>query len=172
MKNAARLAGGVVLGGFLAAAPLAKPVCGKIAAMVSVDDFADRPPHVLADGETLTLGTHAVKWFDAPHLPHGWECGYIADPTTHTLFCGDLFACNGTAPTPLIETDILGPSEQFRAAMDPYAHAPNSRALLERLASSEPTTLALMHGSAWRGDGAALLRALAGRLTAKHPLAA
>jgi hypothetical protein len=33
--------------------------------------------------------------------------------------------------------------------------------MLEKLASTNPATLACMHGSAWRGDGAALLRALA-----------
>jgi hypothetical protein len=32
------------------------------------------------------------------------------------------------------------------------------------LAPTRPTTLACMHGSAWRGDGAALLRALADAL--------
>ena len=45
--------------------------------------------------------------------------------------------------------------------MDYYAHAVNTRSLLERLAAERPTTLACMHGSAWRGDGAALIRALA-----------
>ena len=44
--------------------------------------------------------------------------------------------------------------------MDYYAHAPNSAALLEGLAALGPTTLACMHGAAWRGDGASLLRAL------------
>jgi hypothetical protein len=38
--------------------------------------------------------------------------------------------------------------------------------MLERLAAQGPTTLARMHGSAWQGDGAALLRALADRLDA------
>jgi hypothetical protein len=36
--------------------------------------------------------------------------------------------------------------------------------MLERLASEKPATLACMHGSAWRGDGARLLRALADAL--------
>ena len=57
--------------------------------MVSVGDTADRPPRALADGETLSLGTN-VRWLDAPHLPHGWDTGYIAETTTRTLFCGDL----------------------------------------------------------------------------------
>ena len=44
--------------------------------------------------------------------------------------------------------------------MDYYAHAPQTTAILERLARERPTTLAVMHGSAWRGDGARLLREL------------
>ena len=37
------------LNDFLAAAPKAEPVCGRIAAMVSIVDYADRPPCALAD---------------------------------------------------------------------------------------------------------------------------
>jgi hypothetical protein len=37
----------------------------------------------------------------------------------------------------------------------------NTRSMLERLAAQRPTTLACMHGSAWHGDGVALIRALA-----------
>lgn len=59
---------------FLAAAPGAVPVCGQVAAMVSVHDLADRPARALADGEVLRTGRHALRWFDAPHVPHGWEC--------------------------------------------------------------------------------------------------
>jgi len=36
---------------------------------------------------------------------------------------------------------------------------------LERLAMTEPTTLACMHGSVWKGDGATLLRALSDELS-------
>jgi hypothetical protein len=45
--------------------------------------------------------------------------------------------------------------------MDYYAHAPSTRATLEKLAREEPRVLACMHDSAWTGDSAALLRALA-----------
>ena len=51
------------------------------------------------------------------------------------------------------------------APMDYYAHHPDTAAMLERLAGENPTTLACMHGSAWRGDGASLLRALARAVT-------
>jgi flavorubredoxin len=149
---------------FLAVAPDAVAVCGRIAAMVSVDDIADRPARALADGEVLQLGRHEVRWHDTPHLPHGWDCGLMTELRTRTMFCGDLFTQGGSGGTPLTETDILGPSEAFRGPMDYYAHCPDTTRLLERLAGERPQVLACMHGSAWRGDGAALLRSLAAAL--------
>jgi flavorubredoxin len=153
------------LNDFLAAAPAAVPVCSQIAAMVSVNDFADRPARALADGEVLRTGRHAFKWLDAPHVPHAWENGFMMELETRTLLCGDLFTQGGAGDVPLTEGDILGPSEAFRAPMDYYAHAPHTAATLERLAREQPRTLAVMHGSAWRGDGASLLRALARSLS-------
>src|ERR687896_131764 len=83
--------GGFTFNQYLATAPQAIPLCGRIAALVSIGDLADRAPRALADGEHLTLGQHTVRWIDAPHLPHGWECGYLSETTTRTLLCGDLF---------------------------------------------------------------------------------
>ncbi|MGE0581888.1 MAG: MBL fold metallo-hydrolase [Steroidobacteraceae bacterium] len=145
---------------FLAVSPQAEPVCSRIAAMVAIGDFADRAPRALADGEDLSLGRHTMRWFDTPHVPHGWESGLMLETGTRTFFCGDLFTQGGAGETALTESDILGPSETFRAPLDYYAHAPQTAALLERLALERPTTLACMHGSAWRGDGASLLRGL------------
>ena len=148
---------------FLAAAPEAVPVCGRINGMVNADAF-DRPPRVLGDGESLSLGRHSARWFDTPHLPHAWECGYLFEPSTRTLLCGDLLTQPGTGDTALTSGDILGPSEALRASLDYYPHSRDTRGLLERLAKEQPTTLGCMHGSAWTGDGAALLRTLADRL--------
>src|SRR5262245_60802792 len=145
---------------WLAAAPNAVPVCSTIGAMVSVNDFADRAPKPLADGERLSLGKKTMRWFDMPHLPHGWDCGYMFEEKTKTLFCGDLFTQGGADTPALTESDILGPSEAFRQPLDYFAHAPNAAAQLGRLAETAPGTLACMHGSAWAGDGASLLRAL------------
>lgn len=154
------------LNDFLAVAPEAVPVCSKIAAMVSLEDLADRRPRALADGEVLTAGSHRFRWLDTPHLPHGWETGYLFEETTATLLCGDLFTQPGTGDDPLTEGDILGPSEAFREQLDYYAHTRGGRALMTKLAATKPATLACMHGSAWRGDGGALLTELAGRLEA------
>jgi flavorubredoxin len=149
------------LNDFLAAAPSAVPVASRVAAMVSVDDVAIRPARALADGEVLRTGRHAFKWFDTPHVPHGWESGLMMELETRTLLSGDLFTQGGAGTVPVTESDILGPSEAFRRSMDYYAHAPQTAATLERLAQEQPQTLACMHGSAWHGDGASLLRALA-----------
>ncbi|MBI3513465.1 MAG: MBL fold metallo-hydrolase [Proteobacteria bacterium] len=153
------------LNDFLAVAPEAVPLCGAIAARVSIGDFADRAPQPLADGARVTLGTHVVRWIDAPHVPHGWECGFLHEETTNTLLCSDLFTQPGTGHPVLTDGDILGPSEAFRGQVEYYAHAPHTGALIERLAAIQPTTLACMHGSAWRGDGGVLLRALAKSVT-------
>jgi hypothetical protein len=83
------------------------------------------------------------------------------DRTSATLFCGDLFTQGGDGAVPLTESDILGPSEAFRQPMDYFAHAPQTRAVLDKLAGAQPHTLSSMHGSDWRGDGARLLRHLA-----------
>ena len=113
---------------FLAVSPRAEPLCGRVAAMVSVNDVADRPAVALGDGEDLSLGKRSVRWFDAPHVPHGWECGFLMETTTKTLFCGDLFTQGGDKTPALTTGDILEPSEAFRAPMDYFAHAPQTRA--------------------------------------------
>jgi flavorubredoxin len=152
------------LNDWLAAAPRAEPVCSHVAALVSVNDVADRPARPMADGDVLDLGRHQMRWFDTPHMPHGWECGMMMDMATRTFLCGDLFTQGGKGEVALTESDILGPSEAFRAPMDYYSHAPDTTVILDRIARERPATLACMHGSAWRGDGAGLLRALAQRL--------
>jgi flavorubredoxin len=144
----------------LAAAPRALPLTGQVATMVSINDLADRPGRGLANGETVSLGRKTITWHDAPHVPHAWECGYISESTTSTLFCGDLFTQGGADHAPVTDADILEPSEAFRQAMDYYSHTKNVRPVIEQLAATKPRTLAVMHGSAWRGDGAALLRSL------------
>jgi len=152
------------LNDFLAVASHAVPLCGRLAADVSIRDLADRPPRPLDDGEEVALGRHTVRWLYTPHLPHGWECGYLFETRTRTLLCGDLLTQGGDVHAPLIDGDILGPSEAMRSQVEYFAHAPQTGALLDKLAAQAPTTLACMHGSAWRGDGAALLRQLAARL--------
>jgi flavorubredoxin len=149
----------------LAVAPYAVPLCGHLLAMLSVNDVADREARILGDGEIMQTGKFRLQWLDTPHLPHGWEAGLIMEHTTGTLLCSDLFADGGTDHPPLFEGDILGPSDAFRRKLgDFYTHTKQTRGMLTRLSGLKPTTLARMHGSAWRGDGAKLLLDLADTL--------
>lgn len=97
---------------FLALAPEAQPVCGRIGAMLDVSDRVEVAPLVVEDGLVLELGRHQLVWQATPHLPHGCECGYFHDRTTGTLFCGDLFTQPGEEP--LVTWGILEASDAFR----------------------------------------------------------
>ena len=142
---------------FLGLAPEAEPLCSVTAKMVSVDDVSLRPARAMEDGETISLGQHRVRWLDTPHFPHGWECGHLFEEVTSTLFCGDLFTQGGDEHDPLTHEDILGTSEAMRASMDYYSATAHGRKLAQKLANTNPTVLACMHGASWEGDGAKLL---------------
>jgi hypothetical protein len=147
---------------WLAVAPRASAVCSAIGAMVSVNDMADRAPIGLADGAELELGKRRVRWLDAPHLPHNWECGYMFEVTTRSLLCGDLFTHAGADVPPLTSSDVVGPAlGMWQALPESITVNKNTRALLQKLGATEPTTLALMHGSSYQGDGQKLLQELA-----------
>ena len=154
---------------FLALAPRAVPLCGQIAAMVSIGDLADRPPRALADRERLyARAAHgAVDRRAASAARMGVR---LPQRRSRRARCSAAICSRNSASTTraITEQDILEPSEAARAGMDYYSHSPDTGRLLERLADTAPTTLALMHGPAWRGDGAALLRSLASRLRRCH----
>ena len=155
---------------FLAVAPDAVAVASRVAVLTSLADFAARTPRGLADGETISLGKRTVQWIDTPHLPHGWETGYLYESSTSTLFCGDLFTHGGAKAPALIDSDLLVPAEDFRHGFmsatglpDSYGFTRDTLAHIEKLASTDPRTLAVMHGSSWRGregEAASLLRRL------------
>jgi flavorubredoxin len=145
---------------WLAAAPRAEVAHGIIGVMVSLNDLADRPPRALADGEVIDLGGKRVRHIDTPHVPHGWEARVLYEETTGTLLCGDLFTHYGDGPA-LTTDDIVGPAIDAEAMLPAMSLAPNTMVALAQLADLEPTTLALMHGSSFRGDGGTALRTLA-----------
>ncbi|MBF6336665.1 MBL fold metallo-hydrolase [Nocardia abscessus] len=145
---------------FLAAAPQAQVAHGLLGCLVSIDDLADRQPRRLADGEVIDLGGRRVRHLDTPHAPHNWEARVLYEETTGVLLCGDLMTQLGNGPA-LTASDLV---EQAGVAEDVF-HAtslgPAVPATLNRLAELAPTTLAIMHGSSFAGDGATALRDLA-----------
>jgi flavorubredoxin len=143
----------------LADAPHATVVHGGLACMVSLNDLADRPPHVIED-VPLDLGSHRLRFIPTPHVPHNWESGLWFDETTRTLFAGDLFTHTGPGPA-LTEDDLIEPALEAEQLFKGTSLTPNLAPTLRQLADLEPTTLATMHGRSFRGDGATQLRALA-----------
>jgi flavorubredoxin len=148
---------------WLAAAPHAQVAHGEVACMVSLNDLADRAPRVLADDEVLDLGGARLRFLATPHVPHGWEAGVFMEETSGTLLCGDLLAHFGNGPA-ITEADVVGPALAAERMFHAMSMAPNTGAVLERLAALRPQTLAIMHGSSFRGDGAKALRDLAAGL--------
>jgi flavorubredoxin len=145
---------------WLAAAPQAQVAQGATGVLVSLNDLADRPPRILADGEVLDLGGKRVRWIDTPHVPHAWEAGLIFEETTSTLFTGDLFTATGECPA-TTDTDILGPAIAGEEIFHATSLGPMTAPTIRRLAGLDASTLALMHGPAYTGDGGAALRGLA-----------
>jgi hypothetical protein len=108
----------------------------------------------------IDLGGKRVRHLDTPHVPHGWEARVLYEETTGTLLCGDLLTHVGNGPA-LVESDIVGPALEAELMFRAMTMAPGTGEVLSRLADLEPTTLALMHGSSFSGDGAGALRQLA-----------
>jgi hypothetical protein len=84
----------------------------------------------------------------------------LYEETTGTLLCGDLFTRLGDGPA-LTEGDIVGAAVEAEDMFGFSSLAPTMPATIDGLAELAPSTLALMHGSSFTGDGAGALRALA-----------
>lgn len=145
---------------WLEAAPDAQVAHGATACLVSLNDLADRPPRVLADGEKIELGGKRVRWLDTPHAPHAWESGLVFEETTETLFCGDLFTHLGNGPA-LTRESIVEPAVKAEEMFKSSSLTPTTGPTIRNLAALKPKRLAVMHGSCFEGDCENALLALA-----------
>ena len=128
--------------------------------MVSLNDMCDRPPRPLTDGEVMDLGGKRVRQLATPHVPHGWEAQVLFEETTGTLLCGDLFSHVGEGAA-LTTDDVIEPALAAEAMFHSSSLAPTTGATIRRLGDLAPTTLAIMHGSSFQGDGGKALYDLA-----------
>lgn len=136
---------------WLAVAPNATVGASGTACMVQLNDMCDRPPIAFEDGGTFDIGGHEMRWFDTPHVPHGWEAGVLFDATTKTLFCGDLFAQTGKYEA-TTDADIVEPASAAEDMFRAFSLTPDSGNRVRALADLDVQTLALMHGPAFTGD--------------------
>jgi len=144
----------------LEVAPHAEVAHGVMGCMVSFNDLAIRPPVQLANGEVIDLGAHRIRHIDTPHVPHGWEARVLYEETSGTLLCGDLFTQLGDGPAVTTDDIVEGASQAedvFRAS----CITPTTGSTVRTLAELAPSTLAVMHGSCFSGDGTGALLALA-----------
>jgi flavorubredoxin len=154
------------LNDWLQVAPEAQPVCSFVGAMVSVNDFAQRPARAMADGEVLITGKYRFRFLQTPHVPHCWEAGLMFEETQNTLLCSDLFTHQGNVE-PQTTSDVVGRFKQGLIGdlegpfANAYPYSSQTDDTLKRLASLRPKTLAIMHGSTFVGDGKRALDDLA-----------
>lgn len=144
---------------WLKAAPDAQVVHGDTACNISLNDLADRPPRIAANGELITSGQKRVRYIDTPHVPHAWESGVIFEEVSGTLFCGDLFTQFGARST--TEDDIVPAAIAAEDMFHSTSVGPPTAPTIRRLAELKASTLALMHGPTYFGDGADALMRLA-----------
>jgi len=151
---------------WLREAPSAQAVCGVVGAFINLSDFASRPPRGMAKNEALSTGKYRFRFHPTPHLPHGWDAVMLFEETQRTLLCSDLFHQYGNVEA-LTEADVIARTRQALKEsqagplMDYMPYTPNTKRLLQELATLKPKTLAAMHGSAFVGDGERALRDLA-----------
>jgi flavorubredoxin len=145
----------------LAAAPHAEVIHGPLACMLSLNDICDRTPAVAGTepDSRHDIGGHRLQFIATPHVPHNWESGLWFDETTSTLLAGDLLTHTGRCPA-LTESDCVAAALEAEQLFHATAMTTTLGPTLEQLAQLKPTTLALMHGASFTGDGAGQLRGL------------
>ncbi|MGI9051431.1 MAG: MBL fold metallo-hydrolase [Ilumatobacteraceae bacterium] len=145
---------------WLGAAPGSEVAHGALGCDVSLNDMCDRTPRALDEGEVIDLGGKRARQISTPHVPHGWEAQVLFEETTGTLLCGDIFSQFGRCPA-LTTDDVVEPAVVAEQAFHASSMAPTTGATLRALGDLEPTTLAIMHGASFSGDGGQALRDLA-----------
>ena len=94
--------------------------------------------------------------------------GVLFEESTWTLLCGDHFTHLGDGPV-VTEEDLVAPSMDAEALFRSTCLAPGTAAVMWKLGDLGPTTLALMHGSPFRGDGSGALHDLTDAHEAQYP---
>lgn len=146
---------------WLTAAPQSEVAHNALGCDVSLNDLCDRPPRVLEEGGVLDIGGRCLRQISTPHVPHGWEAQVLYEETTGTLLCGDLASQVGGGPALTVD-DVVEPAMAAEGMFRASSLAPSTGAILRALGDLNPTTLAIMHGSSFQGDGKQALYDLAG----------
>lgn len=149
---------------WLAAAPAAVAVCSELCAVLSLRDLAEKEPLAVADGQTIDLGGHRLRFLMTPQV-NQWDSLMVYEETTGTLFSNDLFSMPGVGI--LCGEDL---SEECLKSTREVGYQPEDGAkLLAAIEKIEPlrlSSIAVMHGPTITGHFNELMRAFR-----KHSLA-
>jgi flavorubredoxin len=144
---------------FLEVAPHATPLCSPIG-MLTLHDYASRPPRPVADGDTVATGRHTLRFLTTPYV-HQWDSMLAFDDATGTLFSSDLFIEGGDGPAIVDHdhTDAVIGLYSSTGILPSRAHLDLA---LDKIEALSPLTLACHHGSVKGGRIDAYISALRG----------
>ena len=143
---------------WLTISPRAETLCSVVGALVFVNDGAIRPARGLNNDDTFQTGKYKFRFKATPHLPHGWDAGFLFEETTRTLLASDLLGHSGDMP-PMTESDIVGKFRETTGAFQggPLAYympyTPHTDRQVKEVAALKPQVVAPMHGSTFLGNG-------------------
>lgn len=109
----------------------------------------------MADGETLSLGNHELKFVLTP-MVHWPETMMTFETTTGTLFAGDAFGAFGALDGGIFddEIDIDSLEDEIRRYFANIVgkYSKNVLRALDKLADAQVQTIASTHGPVWRSN--------------------
>jgi flavorubredoxin len=83
---------------FMAQAPESELVGSAMSIMLNASGFGlQERTQGFADGQTLELGTHRLRFLETPHVHH-WDSMMVVEETTNSLFPSDLYLQPGDQP--------------------------------------------------------------------------
>jgi flavorubredoxin len=130
---------------FMAQAPSAELVGSAMSIGLNAVGFGvQHRVRGFADGETLDLGRHRLRFLETPHVHH-WDSMMVFDETTGSLFPSDLYLQPG--PQPAVVDDNLG-AEMCAAYREVgiFAHEQPVRDVVDRIEGLSPQWMHAMHG--------------------------
>lgn len=139
------------MGRFLDDAPESVLACSALSLGLNLSGW-DYPGKVqgFADGETLDLGRHRLRFLETPHVHH-WDSMMLYDDTTGSVFPSDLYLQPGDQPP--VVTENLGDAmcAGYRE-VGIFAHELPVLEVVDRLEALEPQWMHAMHGGSLTRD--------------------
>ena len=97
-----------------------------------------------ADGETLDLGRHRLRFLETPHVHH-WDSMMVFDESTRSLFPSDLYLQPGPQPA-VVEDDLGAEMCATYREVGIFAHEQPVRDVVDRIEALSPDWMHAMHG--------------------------